>query len=98
VSTALETLASSIALDEKWFYVRKDVVRLPSGKVVDDFFLWEGPPYRHDSAYYSGWYIHTRNLDQLYVLVGALKVLGLEGAAQSFIPRLTGLKKRVPSK
>lgn len=31
-------------------------------------------------------------LDNLYVLVGALKVLGLEGAAQSFMPRLTALK------
>lgn len=34
-------------------------------------------------------------LDQLYVLIGALKVLGIEGAAQSFIPRLTELKKQV---
>lgn len=34
-------------------------------------------------------------LDQLYVLIGSLKVLGLEGAAQSFIPRLTDLKKRI---
>ena len=33
-------------------------------------------------------------LDELYVLIGALKVLGLEGAAQSFIPRLTELKKK----
>ena len=33
-------------------------------------------------------------LDQLYVLVGALKVLGLDGAAQSFIPRLSELKAR----
>lgn len=33
-------------------------------------------------------------IDKLYVLVGALKVLGIEGAAQSFIPRLTDLKKR----
>jgi hypothetical protein len=33
-------------------------------------------------------------LDGLYVLVGALKVLGLEGAANSFIPRLSDLKKR----
>jgi SOS-response transcriptional repressor LexA len=33
-------------------------------------------------------------VDQLYVLVGALKVLGLEGAAQSFMSRLTQLKKR----
>lgn len=30
--------------------------------------------------------------DNLYVLVGALKVLGLDGAAQSFIPRLSALK------
>jgi len=33
-------------------------------------------------------------LDELYVLIGALKVLGLDGAAQSFMPRLTALKKR----
>lgn len=33
-------------------------------------------------------------IDGLYVLVGALKVLGLEGAAQSFLPRLAELKKR----
>ncbi|HJQ09275.1 MAG TPA: hypothetical protein VJ836_07390 [Candidatus Saccharimonadales bacterium] len=35
------------------------------------------------------------HLDHLYVLVGALKVLGLQAAAQSFIPRLTALKQRV---
>jgi SOS-response transcriptional repressor LexA len=34
-----------------------------------------------------------RELDQLYVLCGALKVLGLEGAAQSFIARLSAIKK-----
>ena len=34
------------------------------------------------------------SIDHLYVLVGALKVLGLDGAAQSFIPRLTALKER----
>jgi SOS-response transcriptional repressor LexA len=33
------------------------------------------------------------DVDRLYVLVGALKVLGLDGAAQSFIPRLSALKK-----
>ena len=36
-------------------------------------------------------------LDHLYVLIGALKVLGLEGAAQSFMPRLTALKQRQTS-
>lgn len=35
-----------------------------------------------------------REIDQLYVLVGALKVLGLEGAAQAFIARLGDIKKR----
>lgn len=39
--------------------------------------------------------VQQAHLDQLYVLVGALKVLNLDGAAQSFIPRLTVLKSRV---
>lgn len=34
------------------------------------------------------------DIDGLYVLVGALKVLQLDGAAQSFMPRLVELKKR----
>lgn len=37
-------------------------------------------------------------LDPLYVLIGALKVLGLDGAAQSFIPRLTALKQRIAAR
>jgi repressor LexA len=37
------------------------------------------------------------SFDHLYVLLGALKVLGLEGAAQSFMPRLTALKQRQTS-
>lgn len=38
--------------------------------------------------------IKTTSIDHLYVLVGSLRVLGLEGAAQSFIPRLSDLKKK----
>lgn len=38
--------------------------------------------------------VQAESLDQLYILVGALKVLGLEGASQSFAPRLAALKKR----
>ena len=38
--------------------------------------------------------LKTASLDPLYVLIGALKVLELDGAAQSFIPRLTALKQR----
>jgi SOS-response transcriptional repressor LexA len=38
--------------------------------------------------------VKESSLDHLYVLLGALKVLGLEGAAQSFMPRLSSLKQR----
>ncbi len=37
----------------------------------------------------------AQEVDNLIVLVGALKVLGLEGAAQSFSPRLKELKGRL---
>ena len=39
--------------------------------------------------------LNQSSLDGLYVLVGALKVLGLDGAAQSFIERLGGLRKKL---
>ena len=39
--------------------------------------------------------LEPAQLDQLYVLIGALKVLGLDGAAQSFMPRLTELKGKL---
>jgi len=31
-------------------------------------------------------------IDELYVLIGTLKILGMDGAAQSFIPRLSAVK------
>jgi hypothetical protein len=34
-------------------------------------------------------------INQLYVLLGALRVLGLDGGAQSFMPRLTALRERL---
>ncbi len=39
--------------------------------------------------------VEQGQLDELYVLIGALKVLGLTGAAQSFIPRISELKKHL---
>lgn len=42
----------------------------------------------------TGGELAEASLDHLYVLIGALKVLSLDGAAQSFIPRLTALKDR----
>jgi SOS-response transcriptional repressor LexA len=42
----------------------------------------------------AGVSITEAELDKLYVLIGALKVFGLEGASQSFTPRFSELKKR----
>jgi hypothetical protein len=42
----------------------------------------------------AGSELAENSLDHLYVLIGALKVLGLEGAAQSYLPRLTALKQK----
>ncbi|HKC04687.1 MAG TPA: NUDIX hydrolase [Patescibacteria group bacterium] len=36
-------LSSSVALDSKWFHVKKDIVELPNGRIVEDFYLWESP-------------------------------------------------------
>lgn len=41
--------------------------------------------------------IAEKELDHLYVLIGALKVLGQDGASQAFIPRLSELKKKAQS-
>jgi len=38
--------------------------------------------------------LSQKQIDNLYVLVGALQVLGLEDAARSFKPRLLGLQKK----
>jgi SOS-response transcriptional repressor LexA len=40
--------------------------------------------------------VSQADIDKLYVLVGSLKVLGLDGAAQSFIPRLSAFKTKLP--
>lgn len=45
----------------------------------------------------TGGELAEASLDSLQILVGALKVLGLDGAAQSFAPRLAKLKQRQSS-
>lgn len=50
---------------------------------------------RHFSEFEQSGGLQEEHLESLYVLVGALKVLGLEGAAQSFAPRLSALKQRL---
>ncbi|MDP2873906.1 MAG: NUDIX hydrolase [bacterium] len=36
-----KTLESGMALDNRWFKVRRDKVELPNGKILDDYFVWE---------------------------------------------------------
>lgn len=33
-------ISSKMAFDHKWFKLRQDTVKLPNGKVLDDYFLW----------------------------------------------------------
>ena len=41
--SAWETLNSTQLMRNPWFTLRQDQVRLPSGKVLDDFYIWEHP-------------------------------------------------------
>lgn len=63
-------------------------------KPHEEKWLVEKVEYRFSQAEQNG-ILQEAELDALYVLIGSLKVLGLDGAAQSFIPRLTELKARV---
>jgi repressor LexA len=63
-------------------------------KPADEKWLVEKAEYFFGRLESSG-DIDQAKLDELYVLIGALKVLGLEGAAQSFVPRLSKLKSKV---
>lgn len=62
-------------------------------KPAEEKWLVEKVEYRFKQAE-SQPAVPANELDELYVLIGALKVLGMDGAAQSFIPRLSELKKR----
>ncbi|HVV66991.1 MAG TPA: hypothetical protein VHB72_02885 [Candidatus Saccharimonadales bacterium] len=61
---------------------------------AEEKWLVEKVEHAFQQAEQAGSDLAETGLDHLYVLVGALKVLGLEGAAQSFTPRLTALKNR----
>src|SRR3974390_1506803 len=38
-----DPLAAEVVVDNPWVRLRRDTVRLPSGRVVDDFFVTEQP-------------------------------------------------------
>lgn len=61
-------------------------------KPAEEKWLVEKVEYFFQRLEQQGGKLEQQAVDELYVLIGALKVLGLEGAAQSFIPRLSKLK------
>jgi SOS-response transcriptional repressor LexA len=73
----------------------EDITPLKTNEVkpAEEKWLVEKVEYYFKNLESSGQIAHGK-LDELYVLIGALKVLGLDGAAQSFIPRLSTLKQR----
>ncbi len=64
-------------------------------KPAEEKWLVEKVEYFFKRLEQHGGKLEQSAVDELYVLIGALKVLGLDGAAQSFIPRLSKLKKSV---
>lgn len=70
----------------------KGIIRTNQIKASDEKWLIEQVEYRLSQA--ESGQPSEAEIDGLYVLVGALKVLGLDGAARSFVPRLGQLKKR----
>ena len=60
----------------------------------EEKWLVEKVEHAFQQAEQAGAVATTEMLDSLAVLVSALKVLGLEGAAQSFSPRLSALRQR----
>ncbi len=38
-----EQLGSDLVVDDRWYRLRRDTVRLPSGRVLDDYFVSERP-------------------------------------------------------
>jgi repressor LexA len=76
-----------------------DEKKITSNQVApgEEKWLIEKVEHAFQQVEQTGGKLAGSGLDHLYVLIGALKVLGLEGAAQSFMPRLTELKQRQTS-
>lgn len=76
--------------------VKADATNVTSNKIEPGQEKWlvEKVEHAFQQVENSGEELVNSSLDNLYILVGSLKVLGLEGAAQSFTPRLAALKQR----
>jgi repressor LexA len=74
----------------------QEAAKIPSNQIMPSEEKWLVEKVEHAFSQLEslGDDLKNSSLDHLYVLVGALKVLGLDGAAQSFMPRLGELKQR----
>lgn len=79
--------------------VTNEPAKITSNQVTEGQEKWlvEKVEHAFSRVEQAGEQFAQASADELYVLVGALRVLGLEGAAQSFIPRLGEIKKRAES-
>lgn len=73
-----------------------EVAKITSNRIMpgEEKWLVEKVEHAFQQIENLGGELAEASLDHLYVLIGALKVLGLDGAAQSFMPRLSALKER----
>ena len=78
--------------------VGDDVAKITTNNIKPGEEKWLVEKIDHFFVEAENGLITQAHIDRLYVLVGALKVLGLDGAAQSFIPRLSLLKSTVTPK
>jgi hypothetical protein len=74
----------------------EQAAKITTNKIVpsEEKWLVEKVEHAFQQIENLGQELKESSLDHLYVLIGALKVLGLEGAAESFRPRLSALKQR----
>lgn len=74
----------------------QEAAKIKSNQVApgEEKWLVEKVEYFFQKLEQEGGRVEEQAINELYVLIGALKVLGLDGAAQSFIPRLSSLKAK----
>ncbi|NDC22205.1 hypothetical protein EBZ57_02430 [bacterium] len=72
----------------------ENTVKTNQIKAGEEKWLVEKVEHAFSQIEVLGGEIKEASIDHLYVLLGALKVLGLEAAAQSFMPRLSAIKER----
>lgn len=71
-----------------------DQPKVSTNRIKESEEKWLVDQISHRFAQAENGIIDENTLDALFVLVGALKVLGLDAAAQAFIPRLSTLKNK----